>query len=88
MQTSNCLIPETFITIFVNKFNKCTIMSDNQTHSSPKQLVLQMVDRLPDDTNFDDILYHVHVMKEFEAGCKEADEGETFSQEEIMAEIK
>lgn len=50
--------------------------------STPKEEVRKMLDRLPDDSSFEDIQYHIYVREKIERGLKDVAEGRVLSQEE------
>ena len=51
--------------------------------STPKEEVRKMLDRLPDDSSFEDIQYHSYVREKIELGLKDVAEGRVLSQEEV-----
>lgn len=51
--------------------------------SSPKQAVLEMIQRLPDDASLEDIQYHLYVLQKIERGLQDAAAGRVLSQEEV-----
>jgi hypothetical protein len=51
--------------------------------STPKEEVRKMLDRLPDDSSFEDIQYHIYVREKIERGLKDVAEGRVLSQEEM-----
>lgn len=51
--------------------------------TTPKQLVLEAVQALPDDATFEDIEYHLHVRARIEEGLRAADEGRVVPHEEV-----
>ena len=50
---------------------------------SAKQEINNLLNRLPDDCSFEDIQYHLYVLKKIERGLKDASEGRIYSQEEV-----
>ncbi len=48
-----------------------------------KQTVRELLDRLPDDSSLDDILYHLYVVQAVNRGLADADAGRTISHEEV-----
>jgi predicted transcriptional regulator len=50
---------------------------------SPKKEVQKLLDRLPDDSSFEDIQYHISVREKIERGLKDIETGNTLSQEEV-----
>ena len=51
-----------------------------------KESVLRVVEILPDDCTWDDLLYHLYVRRQIEAGLDEVDRGEVTSHEKVFAE--
>lgn len=52
-----------------------------------KEDALQLVRSLPDDVNWEDVLYAVYVRRMIEAGLKDADEGRVVPHEEVKRRI-
>ncbi|MEW6379888.1 MAG: hypothetical protein AB1611_09815 [bacterium] len=48
-----------------------------------KQEVSNLLTRLPDDCSLEDIQYHLYVLQKIERGLKDAEEGRTYTQEEV-----
>lgn len=51
--------------------------------ASPKQVVQEILETLPDDCSLEDIQYHLYVRQKVEAGMHAAREGRVVSQEEV-----
>lgn len=51
--------------------------------ATAKEEVLKMLQRLPDESSFEDIQYHIYVREKVARGLKDAQEGRVLSQEEI-----
>lgn len=51
--------------------------------ATAKEEVLKMLQRLPDESSFEDIQYHIYVREKVARGLKDAQEGHVLSQEEI-----
>ena len=51
--------------------------------ATPKQVILEEVQALPDDATFDDIEYHLYVRARVEEGLRAADEGRVVPHEEV-----
>lgn len=51
--------------------------------ATAKEEVLKMLQRLPDESSFEDIQYHISVREKVARGLKDAQEGRVLSQEEI-----
>lgn len=50
---------------------------------TPTEEVRKMLDRLPDDSSFEDIQYHIYVREKIERGLKDIAQGRVLSQEEV-----
>ncbi len=48
-----------------------------------KEEVRKMLDRLPDESTYEDIQYHIDVREKIERGLKDVEEGRVLSQEEV-----
>ncbi len=48
-----------------------------------KEEVRQILDRLPDDSTFEDIQYHIYVREKVEQGLEEFEEGRVLDQDEV-----
>ena len=51
--------------------------------ASPKQVLLEAVQALPDDASFEDIEYHLYVRARIEEGLRAANEGRVVPHEEV-----
>jgi len=47
-----------------------------------KDAVRQILDKMPEDSSFDDIMYHIYVQEKIRRGLDEVREGNVLSQEE------
>lgn len=54
---------------------------------SAKQATLQLVERLPDDVSFEDIIYQLYVLEKIQRGMKDAEEGRVVSHEEAKQRL-
>jgi predicted transcriptional regulator len=52
-----------------------------------QQEAKELIDRLPDNATWDDIMYAMYVRAKIEIGLKDADEGRVISHEEIKKEF-
>lgn len=50
---------------------------------SVKQEALKLIDRLPDEISWDDIIYQMYVKKKIERGMRAAQEGRVIPHEEV-----
>jgi predicted transcriptional regulator len=48
-----------------------------------KDEVRKLLDRLPDDSSFEDIQYHIYVREKIDRGLQDVREGRVLSQEEV-----
>jgi hypothetical protein len=53
-----------------------------------KQLILQMIERLPENVSYDRVIYHLTVMKKIEIGLEQAERGEGVEHEEFMRQLE
>ncbi len=54
---------------------------------SAKEAARQIIDRLPDQATWDDIMYELYVKQKIEAGLKAADGGRAVSHEEAKRRL-
>ena len=55
--------------------------------SSVKDAARAIVDKLPEQATWDDLMYELYVKQKIEAGLKAADEGRTVPHEEVKARL-
>jgi predicted transcriptional regulator len=53
------------------------------TASTIKEEARRIVEQLPDDASWEDLMYRICVRQAIEAGLKDADQGRTLSLEEV-----
>jgi predicted transcriptional regulator len=53
-----------------------------------KQLVLEVLESLPDDCSLEDVQYELYVRQRIEQGELEADQGKTVPHEQVMREAR
>jgi predicted transcriptional regulator len=53
------------------------------TASTIKEETRRIVEQLPDDASWEDLIYRISVRQAIEAGLKDADEGRTLPLEEV-----
>jgi predicted transcriptional regulator len=56
--------------------------------ASPKQAVLEMIERLPDDASLENIQNHVFVLQKIERGLDDAEAGRVLPQEEVEKRLR
>jgi predicted transcriptional regulator len=52
-----------------------------------KDAARQIIEHMPDQATWDDIMYEFYVMQKIETGLKAADEGHTISHEEVKRRL-
>lgn len=52
-----------------------------------KEAARQVIDRLPDEATFDDIMYELYVRQKIEAGLESVGEGRTISHDEVRRRL-
>jgi len=55
--------------------------------STAKQAAKQIIDQLPDQATWDDIMYELYVKQKIEAGHADIDAGRTIPHEQVKAEL-
>ena len=55
--------------------------------ASVKDAARQLIEQLPEQATWDDIMYEFYVKQKIEAGLKAADEGRTVPHEEIKSRL-
>jgi hypothetical protein len=53
-----------------------------------KQAVLDLLQKLPDDSTLDDLQYHLYVLQAIERGRDEIAQGKKLSREEVKRELR
>jgi hypothetical protein len=48
----------------------------------------ELIDRLPDDTSWDDLMYTIYVRQKIEKGISDADNGRTISTHELRRKFQ
>ena len=56
--------------------------------TSAKQAAQQLIQDLPDEASWDDIMYKLYVTQKIEAGLKAVDEGRTIPHEEMKQRLQ
>ena len=54
---------------------------------SAKQAARRIIEQLPDQATWDDIMYELYVKQKIEEGLKAVDEGRTIPHEQVKAEL-
>lgn len=55
--------------------------------ATPKEAARQLIDRLPDQATWDDIMYELYVKEKIEAGLADIEAGRTIPHEQVKAEL-
>lgn len=55
--------------------------------ATPKEAARQLIDQLPDQATWDDIMYELYVKQKIEAGLKAGEEGRTIPHEEMRRRL-
>ncbi|MEQ6341040.1 MAG: hypothetical protein M3A44_05145 [Gammaproteobacteria bacterium] len=55
--------------------------------ATPKEAARQLIDHLPEQASWDDIMYELYVKQKIEAGLKDAEEGRVIPHEEVKNEL-
>jgi len=55
--------------------------------ATPKEAARQLIDHLPDQATWDDIMYEFYVKQKIEAGLKAVEEGRTIPHEEMKRRL-
>ena len=53
-----------------------------------KSKVRELLDRLPDDCSVEDVLYHLYVVQQVEAGLDDADAGRVTPHDLVVRELR
>ena len=51
--------------------------------ATAKEEVVKMLERLPDESSFEDIQYHIYVREKIERGLRDVEKGRVLNQEEV-----
>lgn len=62
-------------------------MTENRMMQSAKDAARQIIEHMPDQATWDDIMYEFYVKQKIEAGLKAADEGRTVPHEEAKRRL-
>lgn len=54
---------------------------------SPKEQALRLIDHLPDQATFNDIMYELYVKQKIETGLQAAEDGNTIPHEEVKKRL-
>lgn len=55
--------------------------------STIKQSLLELVQSLPEECTWDDVMYRIYVRQKIEEGIRAADDGDVVSHQEILKEF-
>jgi hypothetical protein len=59
------------------------VIGDRNMPTTTKELVIEMIERMPDDSTVPDIMAELYVRQKIDVGLKQLDEGQSLSQEEV-----
>jgi MinD-like ATPase involved in chromosome partitioning or flagellar assembly len=60
----------------------------NPEEMTDKQTVIDVLQRLPDNASIEDIRYETETILSILEGLRDADEGRTYSHEEVMEDVR
>ena len=63
------------------------VWNGSMTMPSAKDAARRIIDRLPDQASWDDIMYELYVKQKIEEGLADIEAGRTIPHEEIKAEL-
>ena len=52
-----------------------------------KDVLRELVDRLPDDATLEDVQYQIYVLQKIRAGEKDVEAGHTLSHDQVMRDL-
>ena len=55
---------------------------------SPKSAALKLIERMPDDTSLEDIMYHLYFRQRIDRGMDELDRGLSISHDDVKGNLK
>jgi hypothetical protein len=58
-------------------------MASSSTHEDLKEAAHRLIDGLPDDATWDDVMYRVYVRQAVSAGIQDADDGRVIDVSEV-----
>ena len=53
-----------------------------------KTVVRELLDRLPDDCSLEDVLYHLYVLQQTEAGLVDVEDGRVLPQDQVREKLQ
>jgi hypothetical protein len=53
-----------------------------------KRIVLELLDQLPDNCSFDEVLYHLYVRRTVQAGLDDVDAGRVLTHDEVAESLR
>ena len=63
-------------------------LATEETSVEAKETVRALLDRLPDDCTLEQVVYHLYVRQEIEAGLRELDDGRGIPHEQVAEELR
>ena len=58
------------------------------TKNKIKESVINLLDKLPDDTNYEDIIAEIYFKKQVEEGIEQLDKGQSLSNEDVKKRME
>jgi len=58
------------------------------TKNKIKESVMNLLDKLPDDTNYEDIIAEIYFKKQVEEGIEQLDKGQSLSNEDVKKRME
>lgn len=62
---------------------KCPTMPDRSPSTDVKKSAREAVDALPDNSTWDDVMYHLYIRQQIDAGLRDAEAGRVMSVDEV-----
>lgn len=66
-----------------SRYPNCITPAERDSMGTTKEEAIKLLNRLPDEVTWDDIIYEMYVMKKTELGINAANEGRVIPQEEV-----
>jgi Mg-chelatase subunit ChlI len=68
--------------------SKCEEGNMARTELTRKELILRMIEKLPDDVTYDRVMYHLDVLKAIETGIEQIEKGEYITHAELEQRLR
>jgi hypothetical protein len=85
---------------FISPFLQCTDFTkniieysfydiyDDGTMQSAKNTIKKILNKLPEDATYDDIIYEIHLNKKIDSALRDVKEGRTYSEEQALKRLE